>query len=251
VAGGSLDSQPCPGSGGVSGTRSVRPVHSRTSLRLFDGFAVVIDGRRMILPTQIQRLLAYLAVAGCTSRSALAGALWPETLDRQSRAALRTSLWRMQKLVPGLLTVSNWSVQFSRDAAVDVTEFLDAAYRVLEIPEPEPQDVLAVPLGWRELLPGWDEEWVILERERLRQLRLHLLELRLDLLLARGDYSGALATGYAAIQTDPHRESTNRALIRARASGGRRGAAHSTMEPGLSSFAPTNGSNPGSARATG
>src|SRR4051794_20189432 len=146
-----LDTRPCPDASAAAlavGARPRRSTDSRTSLRLLDGFAVTVAGQRMILPAQVQRLLAYLAVVGCTSRSAIAGALWPETLDRQSRGALRTSLWRIQKLVPGLLTVSSWSVEFSPSATIDVSEFLDAAHVVLAEPTPKWADVLAVPLDW-------------------------------------------------------------------------------------------------------
>ena len=34
----------------------------------------------------------------------------------------------------------------------------------------------ALAAGRHDLLPGWYDDWVLLERERLRQLRLHMLE---------------------------------------------------------------------------
>ena len=65
-----------------------------------------------------------------------------------------------------------------------------------------------------DLLPDWYEDWVVGERERLRQLRLHALELLALRLTARGSFGLAAEAGLAALRSDPLRESANRALIR-------------------------------------
>ena len=64
-----------------------------------------------------------------------------------------------------------------------------------------------------ELLPDWYDEWVHFERERLRQLRLHALEILAQRLMAEGRYGQAVETALAALRGEPLRESAHRVLI--------------------------------------
>ncbi len=66
-----------------------------------------------------------------------------------------------------------------------------------------------------ELLPGWYDEWVTVERERYRQLRLHALEEVCDRLLRHGQYPQALMVVLAAVSGEPLRESAHRLVVRA------------------------------------
>jgi DNA-binding SARP family transcriptional activator len=79
-----------------------------------------------------------------------------------------------------------------------------------------PLDDLEVPdAGLQgELLPGWYDDWVLLERERLRQLRLHALEELAARLTAAGRYGDALQAAYGAVRTEPLRESALRTVVR-------------------------------------
>ena len=65
-----------------------------------------------------------------------------------------------------------------------------------------------------ELLPGWYDEWVLLERERLCQLRMHALEAWAGKLAAAGRYGEAIQAACAAVGVEPLRESAHRALVR-------------------------------------
>jgi DNA-binding SARP family transcriptional activator len=65
-----------------------------------------------------------------------------------------------------------------------------------------------------ELLPAWYDDWVLLERERLRQLRLHALEVLADKLVCERRYGEAVQAAYAAVRTEPLRESAHRAVVR-------------------------------------
>jgi DNA-binding SARP family transcriptional activator len=96
---------------------------------------------------------------------------------------------------------------------VDVDDFTRAAWR-LATSVHAPGDDLP-PLGLLdggELLPGWDEEWILFERERLRQLRLHALESLSVLLAKRGRYALALEAALICVAIEPLRESAHRAL---------------------------------------
>jgi hypothetical protein len=65
-----------------------------------------------------------------------------------------------------------------------------------------------------ELLPGWYEDWVLVERKRLRQLRMHALEALAEKLTEAGRYGVAMPAAYAAVRADPVRESAHRAVVR-------------------------------------
>src|SRR5262249_54078586 len=68
---------------------------------------------------------------------------------------------------------------------------------------------LLEPRFGRELLPGWYDDWVLIERERHRQLSLHALEALCDHLIAAGRQ--AALTGVA---REALRESAHRGLVR-------------------------------------
>src|SRR5207302_1114287 len=72
------------------------------------------------------------------------------------------------------------------------------------------------------LLPGFYDDWVLDERDRLGQLRVHALEALCKHLTTRGRYGQAVAAGMAAVAAEPFRESAQVALIRAHLAEGNR-----------------------------
>ena len=52
-----------------------------------------------------QRLVALLAVRGALPRSVVSGLLWPDANGPRAQGNLRTALWRLVKLGPGLMAV--------------------------------------------------------------------------------------------------------------------------------------------------
>ena len=71
-------------------------------------------------------------------------------------------------------------------------------------------------LRWRtpgSLLPDWSDDWVLAERERFRQLRLHALETACGRLVRAGDFGQAVEVCLAAVADEPLRESAQRELI--------------------------------------
>jgi DNA-binding SARP family transcriptional activator len=186
---------------------------------LLDGFALESGGNGVHkivddLPRCAQRLIAHLSLCGRPARASVAGQLWPDVPEGQAYGSLRSALWRVQKVVPGLVEVSGGALGLARGVRVDVREFRALAQRVLD-PNAVLDDVMAPELGLRgELLPGWYEEWVLLERERLRQLRLHTLEAMADRLARAGRYGEAVQAAYVAVGMEPLRESAHRAVVR-------------------------------------
>jgi DNA-binding SARP family transcriptional activator len=66
-----------------------------------------------------------------------------------------------------------------------------------------------------DVLVGWYEDWIDPERERFRQLRLHVLDQLGELLLRAHRYAEAVEVGLVALASDELRESAHRLLVRA------------------------------------
>lgn len=168
----------------------------------------------MAVPTNVQRLLAFLALRSRPQhRSTLAGCLWVDTTEERAAANMRTALWRARRIDDGLVDVTGSYVQIGRDVRVDLHEMRDVARRVTEPgtlePNPSPDQFVD------DLLPEWYDDWVLLERERLRQLRLHSLEALCARLTKAGRHALAVDAGLAAVACEPLRESAQRVLIEA------------------------------------
>jgi DNA-binding SARP family transcriptional activator len=64
-----------------------------------------------------------------------------------------------------------------------------------------------------ELLPGWYDDWVLLERERLRHLRMQALEAVAARLASLGRHCEALQAAHAVVRAEPMRESAHRTVV--------------------------------------
>jgi DNA-binding SARP family transcriptional activator len=196
-------------------------------LRLLGGFELRVGARPVALSLGPQRLLAYLALhARPATRSCVAGTLWPEAAEERAAANLRSTLWRIRRTRLPLVSTEGSCLCLEPRVRVDVRDCIGAARRLLE-PEPTRIDLdsaMEVSLG-RDVLPDWDDDWALLERERFRQIRLHALERRCDLLTARGRISEAIEAGLTVVAAEPLRESAHRALIRAHLAEGNRAEA--------------------------
>jgi hypothetical protein len=66
-----------------------------------------------------------------------------------------------------------------------------------------------------DLLPGWYDDWALMERERIRQRLLHALEALSVRLISLGRYGEAVDAALLTVGADPLRESAQRVLIEA------------------------------------
>jgi DNA-binding SARP family transcriptional activator len=108
------------------------------------------------------------------------------------------------------------SLALRDDVEVDLARLEAWATRVLTgVPVPGDLTVDPGPIAELELLPGWYEDWVSFERERLQHLRLAALEAEALRSLDRGDYDTALMAAMEATTIEPLRENAHSILIRA------------------------------------
>ncbi len=205
------DEAAAPGAGNGSG-----PAPAGFDLRLLDGFSLEQDGRVLRMPHSARRLVAFLGVRGRCGRVEIAGTLWPDVPESRAQASLRTVLWRLNRLTARPLVTGQESLALSSGVVVDVRMFVATAWRVLNDSDAlNGSSPLSALTTMGELLPGWYEDWVIFERERLRQLQMHALEAVAKQLIKAERYAEAIEAAMAAVRLEPLRESATRALITA------------------------------------
>jgi len=193
------------------------PIEPRIRLALLRGFELTQDCNGVPLSSGPQRLLAYLALQQRSlPRVHIAGILWADVPDERAAGNLRSALWRLKQLGLDLVRSAGDSLRLSSAVIVDVHEVVKLAQLVMD----PSSDVCALsdlddlPFTG-ELLPGWYDDWIILERERQRQICLHALESLCERWTAAGHHAKAVMAGMAAVAGEPLRESAQRALIRA------------------------------------
>lgn len=156
------------------------------SVKLLGQFSIERDGTPVDLPSRpAQALLAYLILNASSAhrREKLAGLIWPDATDANARSNLRHALWRIRKaLGADCIEADDISVAFS----TRVTYALDVARLERPTRPDTPADALidAVSAYTGEFLPGFYDDWIALERERLQALFERQIDALIDRLLA-------------------------------------------------------------------
>jgi DNA-binding SARP family transcriptional activator len=205
-------------SGRAADASGGQPAFGAAWLRLLGGFALSMAGAPVTLPVNGQRLLAYLSIRGQVPRPVVAGTLWPDVSEHNAHGSLRTTMWRLHRGGARLVETKGENLALAPEVTVDIQVFARAAQRALRSPVlldevGTEQGVDVDLLAASELLPGWYDDWVIFERERLRQLRLHTLEAMAQRLASQCRFAAALDTALEAIRIEPLRESAHRVVI--------------------------------------
>lgn len=196
-------------------------------IRLLGQFDVRVEGQRVVIPSRAgQSLFAYLVYTAGTlhRREKLAGLLWSETSDEQARRYLRNELWRVRKVIQrqpdqseDYLIVDEYAIGFNPRADY----WLDAA--VLQASADDPDALLSnLALYQGELLPGFYEEWVLLERERLRAFFEHRMQSVIARLVEEQRWRAVLEWSEKWIALGQTPEAAFRALMTAFAATGNR-----------------------------
>lgn len=162
------------------------------AIDLLGGFSLRLGGHPVEVGPTAARLIALLALRGPVSRSSAACTLWPQAQETTALPRLRTTIWRCRSVAPELITSRHDLIALCPDATVDCLG--DAA----------PQS---------DLLPGWDDEWLVIERERQRQYRLAHLDALVRSLTREGALTQAMDVTLRMLEVEPLRESTHRLII--------------------------------------
>ena len=199
------------------------------TLALLDAFELRFGEAAVPLPPSAQRLLALLALhERPLLRAYVAGTLWLDTPEERASANLRSSLWRLNRPGRRVVEATNLQLRLAPDVRVDVRETSELANRLLTSSNGSNRSD-DVDVDWAcltgELLPDWYDDWVLIERERVRQLSLHALEALGERLLTARRLGEALQTALAAVAMEPLRESAHRLLIKIHLAEGNAGEA--------------------------
>jgi len=193
------------------GTKNATVVH------LFDGPYVTVGPERRDVPEGSKHLLAFIALRRRrVERRQAAGALWPLGDEERAAGNLRSALWRLRRAGIDVIVSDKWSLVLGTEVGVDLHALEEWATRLigggaadqdLTIP-PSASDAL-------NLLPGFYDDWALIERERIRQRVLHALEALSERLSAVGRFADAIESAMLAASAEPLRESAHRSLIKA------------------------------------
>ncbi|MEU7916111.1 AfsR/SARP family transcriptional regulator [Microbispora bryophytorum] len=198
-------------------------------LHMLGEFGVFRSDRRIDLASGSARLIAFLGCRGRSSRETTGELLWPALPEGRARANLRSAMWRLQRACPGLLASDNRLLALAEPVRVDLLEAFALGRGLIES---KAGVTKAATIGYEEwsllahdVLPEWAEEWVLVERERFRQLRLHGLEQVALAFISQCRFPEAIEVAETAIQAEPLRESAYRLLIMAHQGEGNHGEA--------------------------
>jgi len=165
-----------------------------------------------------QRLLALLGLRDrALTRASVAGTLWPESSEDHAYSSLRSALGRLSRMTRDAVLVTPLDLCLADEVTVDIRQSRALAHRLLD-PTSQLGDVdlnsdAATALSV-DVLPDWYDDWVMVEAEEWRQLRLHALEALADRLLGEDRFGEAGGAALSAVRAEPLRESARAALIR-------------------------------------
>jgi DNA-binding SARP family transcriptional activator/energy-coupling factor transporter ATP-binding protein EcfA2 len=207
----------------------------RLKVCLLGGFRVELETGRpvMIARKKSRALLAILALrpGHAHARDSLTSLLWANAPDEQARHSLRQELHELRRAFPPqrtrALLIDAASVALDADQVdVDV-----ALFERLAADETPAAVERAGALYEGDLLLGLNlreeafEEWLAIERERLRQRGIGVLTRLLNLHVAHQRYEAAVDMALRLLTLDPTQEDIHRTLMQLYARQGRRAAA--------------------------
>jgi DNA-binding SARP family transcriptional activator len=194
-------------------------------LQLLGHFRLLYNDEPVTGVTQarVQALLAYLTLHRDTvqTRQHLAFRFWPESSESQARTNLRKTVYDLRQAFPPIedfLYINDHVLHWRQGVAVtlDLATFADLLAQAGQVDERSTlQTILmkAIELYRGDLLPDCYEDWIIPQREQLRQDYLATLGKLIRLLEEQRAYPSAIAYAQQLLQADPLQESTYRILM--------------------------------------
>ena len=178
---------------------------------------------------RLQSLLTYLVLhrSAPQDRSRLAFLLWPDSTEAQAHTNLRKLLYQLRQAFPDadhFLYVDKHSLQWQTtpDASwtLDVLDFEQALAQGEQAKQAQDTNAMrqalerVMHLYRGDLLPTCYDEWILPERDRLRQLFLEAAERLIALLEEERDYDAAIKAAQQLLRHDLLHEATYRKLMR-------------------------------------
>ena len=214
----------------------------KLTLSLLGTVAITLNGELVSghIPAKSQALLYYLAVTGHPhTREKLAGLFWGDKPETGAKANLRKSLSILRQVLGDALIITRQSVAFNRETPywLDVETLESAAAE--DEPTPERLSSLreAVALYRGEFLEGFSvrqalefEEWVLSEREHLRQSAMQSLYRLSEAYTIQGEYAAGIECTQQLLVLEPWQEEAHRQLMTLLARSGQRTAALAQYE---------------------
>jgi predicted ATPase/DNA-binding SARP family transcriptional activator len=184
-------------------------------VRLLGQFDVRLGGQVAEIPSRpAQSLFAYLILNPGIAhrRERLAGLLWPDSTESNARGYLRHALWRIRRaLGDAYLLVDNISISY--DLASEYWLDVSLLERPANRGAPVEQLCEEVSVYRGELLPGFYDDWIVPERERLWSVFDHKMDILLASLIDERRWREALEWGERWIALGHAPEPAYRALM--------------------------------------
>ncbi|MBI1744355.1 hypothetical protein HYR54_15000 [Candidatus Acetothermia bacterium] len=213
-------------------------------LKLLGSIQISLDGIQVegFISAKAQALLCYLALNPQPhTRESLATLLWGEMPDEDARHNLRMTLANLTKLLPSHLAITRQTVALAPEASVwvDVFAFQQALQNIKSDVKAESLKKMeeAIELFQGDFLKGFlvseapgFEEWLVLERERLRGIAVRALQAFASHHAMRGEYAKALDFASRLLAIEPWREETHSRLMLWLVRSGQRSAALAQFE---------------------
>jgi SARP family transcriptional regulator, regulator of embCAB operon len=213
--------------GSAQGDLMVKDNDVQFELNLFENWRLLHGKIEVRVASRQQRLISALAIHGPRNRRFLSGLLWPDSPEARALESLRVSMHLISRQVPGLLVVGGPTLSLTDSLSVDLHQCLAQVRNCEQIDSVAAENACFSQLLHAELLPGWYEDWVVLEQNRLQNFRLQALVWLARRWLDRGEAEKAAAAAQSALDLEPLHEACVGLLMHAELKmGNRAGALH-------------------------
>lgn len=196
------------------------------TLHLLNGPYAVMGGKRRSVSEGSKRLLVLVATRRWVTRRAAAELLWPDVEPLRAAGNLRSAAWRLRCAELPLLAEKDGALRLAPGVEVDIDVLCrEAAQVAAGQNQADDRLLLATAVEALDLLPGWYDEWICVERERLRSSVLAAIDAMAVRLRRIGRCAEAIDAALVAVTADPLRDTSQAALITAHLGEGNLGEA--------------------------
>ena len=197
-------------------------------IKMLGQFSISISGEPILISSRpAQSLLSYLILNAGKShrRERLAGLIWQDATEKNSRQYLRNTLWRIRKEI-GTEKLTGEEYILADKISVTLNPKCKYWSDVGELEREHINDrstndlISTLSLYDGELLPGFNEDWVILERARINAIYEHKIQSLIDCLVQESRWEDVFDWGEKWIALGQVPEPAYRALMLAHMANG-------------------------------